>query len=227
MIVQQILDNAIYKSVQDRAFEKIILPHYRLVALNEFNNVLDLWRDLIPYASRVTFNNVDNLLATLFVEVDSVSYVINKTTSVLFSRNIRQFREQKNVLDLHGYPEIYYFDQLNQNIDVYPLPSNPDYQFIVDGRIAVANLGEFDTVPANMPTFMQDALTYEIAFRLAAEYGVSWDGKKETLRTMLYQQLMNKKNVDLTAKSDCVLGMPDADQSAPFPLWYYMSGGSQ
>lgn len=226
MKVQQILDNAIYKSVQDRAFQKVILPHFLLVALNEFNNVLDLWRDLIPYSSSVTFNNVDNMLASKFVEVDSVSYVINQVSTVLGSRSVRQFREQKSVQNLHGYPEIYYFDQLTQNIDIYPSPSNPQYQFIVEGRISVANLGEFDDVPANMPLFMTDALTLEVAFRVAAEFGVAWDEKKELLRTSMYDSLIKKKNIDLTAKPDSVLGVPDTRASAPFPLWYYMSGGA-
>lgn len=226
MKVLQILTNAIYKSVQDRQFQRIIEPHFKLVALNELNNVLDSWRDLVPYVSRITFNNVDNLLATTFTEVDSVSYVLNEVSVVLGYRTIREFREQKSVQNLQGYPEIYYFDQLTQNIDIYPRPSNPTYQFIVEGRINVANLGEFDDVPANMPTFMIDALTFEVAFRIAAEFGVAWDGKKELLRTQLYNTLLSKKSVDLTPKPECVLGRPDSRSAAPFPLFYYLSGGT-
>lgn len=227
MKVQQLLTNAIYKSVQDRAFQKVIEPHYYLVALNELNYVLDSWRDIIPYETSITFNNVSNLTATKYVEIDSVSYVLNQVSTVLGSRSLREFREQKSVQNLMGYPEIYYFDQLNQTLEIYPSPSNPSYQFIVVGRIAVSNLGEFDDVPKNMPPFMQDALIHEVGFRIAAEFGVAWDGKKEMLRTQLYSSLINKKNIDLTAKPECVLGVPDTQSSSPFPLWYYMSGGGQ
>lgn len=225
MNVQQILTNAIYKSVQDRAFQKIINPHYYLVALDQLNYILDEWRDLIPYQSEITFNNVTNLLATKFVEVNSVLYIINNVPTQLTEKTITQFKRLRSPTNLVGYPEIYYFDQLNQNIDVFPLPSNPEYQFTVNGRIATANLGEFDLVPANMPPFMVNALTYEIAFRIAAEYGVIWDGKKETIRASLVNDLMNKKSVDLIAEPTCDLGMPTVSNSAPFPLFYYLSGG--
>lgn len=225
MDVQQILTNAIYKSVQDRAFQRVIEPHNKIIALNEMNYVLDEWRDIIPFASEVIFNNVDNMLASRFVEVDSVSYVINQVSTVLWPKSIREFRELKTVQNLQGYPEIYYFDQLTGNIDIYPRPSNPTYQFIVEGRISIANLGEFDTVPANMPPFMQNALIYEIAFRISAETGTPWDAKKEVIREKLVSGLMNKKNIDLTPKPDCVLGLPDTQANSPFPLWYYMSGG--
>ena len=226
MLVQEILTNAIYGSVQDRAFQKIIAPHYYLVALNQMNIVLDKWRDLIPYESEVTFNNVANLLATSFVEVDSVIYILNNVPTQLFGRTITQFKRERTPTNLVGYPSIYYFDQLNQNIDIFPMPSNPAYLFTVNGRIATANLGQFDTVPANMPTFMVDALTREIAFRITAEYGAPWDEKKEVLRSGAVDDLTNKKNVDLTPMPITELGRPDIRQSSPFPFWYYMSGGT-
>lgn len=225
MNVQQILTNAIYKSVQDRAFQKIINPHYYLVALDQFNYILDEWRDLIPYQSEATFNNVNNLLASKFVEVVSVLYIINNVPTQLAERTITEFKRQRSPTNLMGYPEIYYFDQLTQSINVFPLPSNPEYLFTVNGRIATSNLGEFDIVPANIPPFMINALTYEIAFRVAAEYGVPWDAKKENIRISLVGDLMNKKSIDLTASPTCDLGMPSTSNSSPFPLWYYLSGG--
>lgn len=225
MNVQQLLTNAIYKSVQDRAFQRIILPHYKLVALNELNYVLDEWRDLIPFESKIVFNNVDNMTNSRFVEVDSVSYVINQTSTVLVPLNYKSFREQKSVQNLQGYPQIYYFDQLNQTIEIYPAPSNPTYQFIVEGRIQTANVGEFDELPAQMPSFMISAVTWEVAFRICAEFGVPWDAKKEQIREKTVAGLLNKKNIDLTPKPDCVFGLPDAGSSAPFPFWSAMSGG--
>lgn len=225
MNVQQILTNAIYKSVQDRAFQRIIEPHYYFVALDQLNYILDEWRDRIPYQSEITFNNVDNLLATTFVEVISVLYIINNVPTQLAERTITQFKREKSPTNLIGYPEIYYFDQLNQNIDVFPLPSNPEYQFTVNGRVATYNLGQFDLVPINIPPFMVNALTYELAFRITAEYGVPWDAKKETIRQQLLMDLDNKKSVDLTPAPTCDLGMPSVSSSAPFPLWYYLSGG--
>lgn len=225
MKVQQILTNAIYGSLQDRKFQKIVDGGYLLAALNHCNDILDEWRDLVPYASSATFTDVVNLRNTRFTEVDSVSFVINRSTSILTSRSLREFREIQDVVDLKGYPESYYFDQENQTLEIYPEPSTFPYEFIVDGRIQVADLGQFDDVPVNMPRFMQTALTHEIAFRLCADYGVEWDGKRETLRTTSIQQLKNKKSIDLSPKSNSVFGMPNTRNRAPFPTWYYMSGG--
>jgi hypothetical protein len=226
MKVQQILTNAIYDSLQDRKFEKIVDGGYLLAALNHLNNILDEWKDLIPYASSATFTNVENLENTTFVEVDSVAFVINRSSNILTSRTLSEFREIQDVIGLVGYPESYYFDQLNQTLEVYPKPSTFPYQFIVDGRISVVDLGQFDDVPARLTRFMQTALTYEIAFRLSADYGAEWDGKKESLRTGTFQSLRNKKSIDLRPKSESVFGLPNTRNTAPFPTWYYMSGGT-
>lgn len=225
MLVQQILTNAVYLSVQDRAFQPIVEEHNKIVALDQLNFVLDDWRDMIPYQSQVTFNDVSNLLATTFVEVESVLYVLNNVPTQLMPRSITQFKREKSPTTLIGYPQIYYFDQLSQNIDVFPLPSNPTYQFVVNGRISTANLGEFDTVPANITKFMEDAITYQVAFRIAAYYGAKWDGKKETIRENLEASLLNKKSIDLSPQPTCDLGSPTTSQSAPFPFWSAMSGG--
>lgn len=225
MKVQQILTNAIYESLQDRKFQKIVDGGYLLSALNHLNNVLDEWKDLIPYAEKVIFNDVTNLENTTFVEVDVVSFIVNRSSTILTPRSLSEFREIEDVIDLIGYPESYYFDQLNQTLEIYPKPATFPYQFIVDGRIATVDLGQFDDVPARLTRFMQTALTYEIGFRLAAEYGVEWDGKKETLRTGTFQSLKNKKAIDLRPKAESVFGMPTTRNTSPFPTWYYMSGG--
>jgi len=226
MKVQQILTNAIYESLQDRKFQPIVDGGYLLVSLNHLNNILDEWKDLIPYATSITFTDVVNLRNTLFTEVDSVSFVINRSTTILNERTLREFREIQDVIDLKGFPESFYFDQQLQTLEIYPEPSTFPYQFIIDGRIALADLGQFDDVPINMPRFMQSALMYEIAFRLAATYGVEWDGKKETLRTFLFDQMKKKKSIDLSSKAESVFGLPSTRNRAPFPTWYYLSGGT-
>lgn len=225
MKFQQILTDAIYESVQDRAFQPVVNGGYLLAALNFLNLVLDEWRDLIPYPSRMIFSNVDNLEATVFVEIDQVGFIINKSVSILTSNGLREFRQKQDVEDLKGFPSDYYFDQLNQTIEVYPKPSMPAYKFQVDGRVSAAAFGEFDDVPKTITPFMRSALTYEIAFRLSAYYGKDWDAKKETLRTNLLSSLKNKKNIDLSTAPTCDLGMPTSGQAPPLTGWYYISGG--
>jgi hypothetical protein len=104
---------------------------------------------------------------------------------------------------------------------------NTDYKFIVQGRIAQIDLGIYDEIPANMPRFMQDALIFELAYRLSIEYGRLWSDKKEERRTALLRTLVQKKEVDLTPPRNNVFGTPGLTNRSPFPTWFYISGGGQ
>jgi hypothetical protein len=137
------------------------------------------------------------------------------------------FKQITNIQNLTGIPLIYYFDELAQAIQVYPTPTMPSYSFTVWGRVANVNLGEFDTIPARIPPFMQNALTFELAYRLAAQYGVPWNPEKEKIREGLITSLKNKKAVDLSPGRNIVFGRPNSTSYAPFPYFYYMSGGGQ
>lgn len=226
MQVKQILTDAIYKSLQDRKLEPVIDPVYLLFALQELNKILDGWRDKIPYYSQVTFNNVENLHATKFVSVTTVNYVIGQNVSnVMREYNIIKFRELKQILDLTGFPSIYYFDELTQSIEVYPLPSPQPYSFIVEGKISQINLGMDDAIPANMPLFMVDAVTHQLAFRLCAEFGAYWSPEKESERQALLTGLLNKVSLDFTPPTNIVFGNPGKSGVPPFPYFYYISGG--
>jgi hypothetical protein len=228
--VQSLVESAIFKSLQDRQFQPDVNSGYQTFALNELNNILDEWRDKIPFASEITFNNVSNLTTTTFVEVDTVQYVIitsqtNNAAFYLRSVSESKYKQLQTIIGLNSFPEIYYFDQLLQKINIYPGPTQDNYQFIVRGRVAQINLGLFDDIPANMPRFQQNALVYETAFRLCAEYGVEWDAKKEIIRNDLLAQLLGKKEIDLSPDNDNVFGRPGVNYNSPYPTWYYLSGG--
>lgn len=230
MNVQSLVDDAIFLSLQDAQFQPDINAGYQAFALNELNNILDEWRDLIPFGSNITFNNVSNLLSTTFVEVESVQYVIissgtNNAAFYLRSVSENEFKREQVIIGLSAFPNIYYFDQLAQRINIYPAPTQTNYQFIVRGHISQINLGLFDNIPVNMPRFESSALTYEIAFRLCARYGADWDAKKETIRTQTFASLQNKKEIDLSPDTDLVFGTPGVAYKSPFPEWYYISGG--
>lgn len=231
MNVKFLVDNAIFSSLQDARFEPKINPNYAEFALSQVNFLLDEWRDNIPYASEVTFNNISSLLATTFVEVDTVQYVIisggqSNAAFYLQSVSLNQYKQQQVLIGLNAFPNIYYFDQLLQRINIYPGTTQNNYQFIVRGRVGSLNLGMFDDIPANLPLFMQNALIYEIAFRLVGRYGADWDAKKEATKNGLLMQLENKKEIDLTPDIDIVFGTPGVAHNAPYPVWYYISGGN-
>jgi hypothetical protein len=228
--VKYLADNAIFLSLQDPQFQPDINATYADFAVNEINNLLDEWRDKIPFSSEITFNNVTNLLATTFVEVDTVQYVIissgtNNAAFYLREVSESEFKRIQTIIGLAAFPNVYFFDQLLQRITIYPAPTQDNYQFIVRGRVGSVDLGLFDEIPANIPRFMQNAIIYEVGFRLAARYGADWDAKKETIRNGLLETLDNYKVIDLTPDVECVFGRPGTQYRAPFPIWYYISGG--
>lgn len=226
-IVESIITEAIYKSLQDREFQPDIEAIYLAMGLFQVNLVLDEWRDLIPFSQTVTFDSVDNLENSAFVSVDTVNFIINTTSYLLKPVSLTQFKQLQSVIGLNGFPSIYYFDELDQTIDVYPRPSMPNYQFTVWGKIQQVTLGMFDNIPANMPPFMKNALIYEVGFRLAGELGAQWDGDKETTRQGLIRSLKNKKSINLRKASHMDFGTPSQRQIPPFPALYFMSGGGQ
>ena len=224
--VKSILERAIYLSVQDEEFQPTINGLYLQRALDELNLLLDEWRTLIPWAQFVTFNNVDDLENSTFISIETVNFILNTTSQPLERVTLTQFKEQQNIIGLTGIPAIYYFDELNQSIIVYPRPANPQYQFTVWGKISQITLGLFQAIPANMPPFMQNAVIYELAGRIAQKYGVPWAVEKETQRQGLVKSLKNKKGINLSARRNLAFGLPKSSDMAPFPWFYYVSGGT-
>ncbi len=224
--VQSIITEAVYLSIQDRQFQPDIDAGYLYFGLNQLNKLLDGWRNLIPFASHVTFHDVDDLQNSTFISVDNVSYILNNVSYPLIELTQTQYTEVRAITNLTGIPQYYFLDQLTQSVEIYPRPIQPSYGLTVYGRIQTVTLGMFDTIPANMPPFMVDAVTYELAYRFAGAYGMPWDEKNESLRQTRITSLKNKKSTDLKAARELVFGFPGTG-SIPGPPWlYYMSGGS-
>lgn len=224
--VKSLIERAIYLSVQDEEFQPTINGLYLQRGLDELNFLLDEWRTLIPWTQQVTFSDVDDLENSSFVSVDTVNFILNTTSQPLQRVTLTEFKEQQNIIGLTGIPAIYYFDEMNQSILVYPRPSNPSYQFTVWGKIAQATLGLNDEVPANMPPFMRSAIIYELAARIAQKYGTPWAAEKELQRQNLIKSLKNKASINLTARRNLAFGLPNSSDMAPFPWLYYISGGT-
>jgi len=224
--VKSIIERAIYLSVQDEEFQPEINSLYLQRGLDELNLILDEWRTLIPWSQTVTFSNVDDLENSAFVSVETVNFILNTTSYPLQRVTLTQFKEQQNIVGLIGIPAIYYFDELMQSIIVYPAPANPEYQFTVWGKIQQVMLGLYDSIPANMPPFMKSAVIYELSYRICQKYGTPWAPEKEAQRQSLIQSLKNKKGINLSARRNLAFGLPNSSDIAPFPWFYYVSGGT-
>lgn len=220
--VRGLLAQALYTSMFDEVLQPIP-PSYMSIALTMLNYVLDTWRDKIPYDFTFRFNSVDELEDTNFVQVDVVSYILNNTKITLKRLQMQPYQEQTPIENLTGYPQEYWFDESTQTIHVYPRPSNPDYQFEVQGRTALGDVTMDSLLPANMPKFMQWALIYELAFMLCGRFGTAWNEQKEQARQTLLMQLDGKQVMNLKPQTRLAFGNKSA---LPFPFFYYLSGGN-
>ena len=226
MIAQALCNEAIYLSMQDREHQPIIDAGYLATALLKLNGLLDMWRDKIPYDTLFTFTDFDQLTNTNFVSVDEVNYILGNTQTPLRSVSLTQFNYLQNVIGLQSVPYYYYFDELAQTINVYPLPApGTGFSFTVWGRVAQQPLTLTTVLPTNMPQFMIEALTYQTAFLLCGAYGRTFDPQNDEVRKDYIAGLNAKKSQDLSAPPDTVFGRPDNKGVPPFPNWYVMSGG--
>jgi len=229
MLAAELVSEALYLSLYDRELQPAINGGVTAAALNTLNIIFDTVRDLIPYSVEYSFNNVDDLLGTDFVQVDNVSFVLpgspKRANYQLIPVNLTRFVEARQIIDLRSIPAIYYFDPLKQNIDVYPIPNQPSYSFIVWGRTAIGPLTLYASIPFNVPKYMIQYLIYELAAQLALEKGVPFDEKKEAKRAQLFAQLKSKRETPLSTPAMSVFGRPDMGGIPPYPWFYKLSGG--
>ncbi len=224
-VTKTLIENACYLSLYDEAWQPDIETGIVTSALNQFNLMLDEFRDKIPYTFTYTFDDVNELTNTSFVSIDSLNYVINTILFPMTAVNLVKWREIAIVEGLIGIPEIYWFDESTQTVHVYPLPANPSYEFIVSGRRALGPLALFDTLPVNMTLFMQNALTYELAFRITGKFNGVWNDLKEATRQQLMKGLREKQVIDLTPTRNVLFSNCDPNVP-PFPSFFYLSGGT-
>jgi len=225
MLISTLVTDALYLSLYDRELQPAINGGVTNAALNTLNYIFDESRDLIPYPVEYTFNSAAELLNTPFVSVDNVNYLLpgSNVKQPLLSKDLTDFNKLSLIVGQQSIPNIYYFDPLLQNINIYPLPSQVDSRFIVWGRAALGPLTLNSALPQNMPIFMANALIYELAGRLAGEKGAVFNERKERTRLDLIGQLKSKRQVSLSTPRDNVFGSPNGKH--PFPFFYYLSGG--
>ena len=225
MLVSELLTDACYLSVNDEDFEPAISPGRLTSSLRMFNLLLDELRDKIPYTFQYTFDDVADLQNTNFVVVDDLAYVINGIIIPMQPVNLVRWRELATVEGLIGIPQLYFFDESVQTVRVYPTPSNPQYQFILNGRQALGAVTLTTVLPANMPDYMKNYCIYEMGFRLCGKLGADWDPKNESIRQQLATALKNKQVIDVTARSSVMFS--PMSSAPPFPYYYYLSGGGR
>ena len=223
--IQVLINNALYKSTNDREFEKIEPGGNRLnVALDILQGLFDEFNYAIPYTQLTTFSDYNDLTNTTYKKVMNVTYFLGDVRYELVQKNRTQYLKIASVADLKSIPEIYFFDELTGTISVYPEPSLSTNDFEVVGLIDFGQVQPTTVIPENMPRFMRDFFEYELARRMCDEYGVQWSESKEATRRDLYRRLRNAQDIDLVPNDIDPFRAPSAGKNG-FPYLYYLNGG--
>jgi hypothetical protein len=225
--VEGLVSQAVYTSLQDSQANPSINAGYLTYGTYELGNILDEFKDWIPFAQELTYDNIDELTETLFVSVSNVNYVLNTVQTPLMRMDLTRFNDNQTILGLVGVPQYYYFDELKQTIMVYPNPSNPQYSFTVWGRESQEGLTTFSVLPLNMPPFQINFLIYKLAHRCCARFGTYWSDDKDKILMRLERNLMIKRDLDFTPRRNIVMGRPGTQGIPGFPYFFWASGGGQ
>ena len=85
---------------------------------------------------------------------------------------------------------------------------------------------QYANMPSDMPVFMISALRYELAFRLAAERGVTFNAAKMQTKAETFTYLLSKREIDIRAPARTEMTSRNQSGTPPFPIWMVMSGSS-
>ena len=98
-------------------------------ASNIFLQVLDQYRDQVPYWQEKTLNNEGELVNIGASSINYIQYVLNNITYELTQVTQLRFSQEEVVLGLRALPEIFWFDKNADTVRVYPLPDISTRQF--------------------------------------------------------------------------------------------------
>jgi len=220
--VRTLLENALYLSIADRE-QSPIEPDGSQInqALNNFIQVLDSYRDLIPFWTEKVLNGESELVNIGASMVNFVDYLIGNVVYNLRSVTQDEFSNLALVTNLRAVPNIFWFDEGQQTLRVYPLPETSTRKFVI-GYKPLNIISYLDQeIPNSIPQFMQLFLQYEVARNICNESNSSgWTPMKEQARKEYYQRLLENSQTVLTSPRKIRLSSPTSN----VPYLAYLSG---
>ena len=227
MKVNTLLTNAIYKSISDREFDPAIEGGKINVALDLFNDLVDSERHLLPFINYSEYDDLTALQATTFYDIQKMDFILNGIKFPMFNKSYRQYDDESPIENLVTIPNIYWVDEQTYQVQVYPTPISSNYKFLVWGKIAYNTLLKTDELPSTMPKAVKLYFTYALASLLADEYNAIWPQQKQVNLEKYRQEVLNLNNEDLSPINDVMFAGGASKGYAPFPAYFYASGGGQ
>lgn len=189
--IRSLLEDALYLSIADREFSPVEPDGSQInAALNLFVDIIDVYRDQIPFWTEKEINNESELENVGASKINFVEYLLGTVVYGLTALNQQEFSHVATVVGLRAIPSWYWFDEAADAIRVYPLPQTSNNKFII-GFTPLEMVENLDQViPSSITNFMQLFLKYEVAKNLCNIYNVEWSVLKEKTRLDYWQKLL-------------------------------------
>lgn len=222
--VSALLTNALYLAgVADTEFSPVEPDGSQInVAFNYFKQILDSYRDEVPFWDEKFLEGEDELKNIGASAINFVEYLIDSTFFGLTACTQREFSEVESILNLRAIPEWYWFDEGNQELRVYPLPDQAGRRFLIGFKPLPESISLNQALPNSIKPFMQLFLQYEVASVLTDHYKLPWTQKQEINRQKYERKLHDNSQNAPSAPRHRSLKAP----TYPVPYLAYISGNT-
>ena len=221
--VRTLLENALYLSISDREFSPVEPGGSKInAALNTFIDLLDVWRDQVPFYSERDIEGESELANVDAADVNYVDYILGNVVYPLVRVSQLEFSRLDTIVGLRAIPYYYWHDKQENRINVYPLPQSSSDKF----RIGITPLLSIESLdqplPASIQPFMKLFLEYDLAMNLCNQFNQQWTPTKEATRMRYYQKLLENAENAVSYPDKPLLGK----RGYPIPWLAYVSGNT-
>ncbi len=206
--VRTLLNNALYLSIADRQFDPIgNKDEMTSIALNTFVDVLDMYREEVPFGMSTNVVGLDKLDNFEAADVTAVLYLLGSLKYNLKKLNREEFSTASAIISLQTIPSFYFYDIGEKKINIYPVPTTGtsdtffiDYSPLYNEDSILLDVSIDERI---VPRYMQLFLEYELAQHLCVAYSVPWTAEKEAIRVRTHMKLI--ENSDYRAPAPKIL----------------------
>jgi hypothetical protein len=186
-----------------------------------FVGIVSGFRKMFPYIVEKLFEWDDGItnigagsICTVFYKQD-IFYPLREMS-------YPQFALYSAVPNVHGIPDAFWYDPLEDKMDVFPLPSTS-----MTFKIAYYPLDRITSLQQKLSDviqpFMIEALRYELAERITHENNIAWPASKKKKQEELKADLMNLQRRELKNDTGPQI-LRKRTKVGPVPFLAYLSG---
>ena len=219
--VRTTLENALYLSIADREYSPVEPTGSKInVALDIFIDLLDIYKDQVPFLSTKTLNSVEELENINAAYINALDYVLGDVLYPMMQMNQQEYSRVATLLNFKSLPYWFWHNKQENKIEIFPPGQAGTNKFIMGYQplLSVTSLDE--PIPSTIPNFMRVFLEYETARLICERYNVTWSTLKEETRQRYEEKMLeNSQWTPGRPARECIA----QTRRYPFPWLYYLT----